>query len=154
MFYWYNTDIIVWQHDYLVLNNKHSITLLHQHCMDQTSFDYNFNLRSEVVEALFCYCITCFNIYKGHNSWRKIWVRVMVFNATFNNVSVISWRSDLLMGEAGIPGENHGQKHWQTLSHNIFPSTPRHQRIRTHNFSGNVTDSIYIGSCKSNYPTH
>jgi len=34
-------------------------------------------------------------------------VRVMVFNTTFNNISVISWRSVLLKGEAGVPGENH-----------------------------------------------
>ena len=31
----------------------------------------------------------------------------MVFNATFNNISVILWRSVLLMEETGIPGENH-----------------------------------------------
>jgi hypothetical protein len=31
---------------------------------------------------------------------------VMVFNATFNNISVISWRSVLLMEEIGIPEEN------------------------------------------------
>ena len=31
----------------------------------------------------------------------------MVFNATFNNISVISWRSVLFVGETGIPGENH-----------------------------------------------
>jgi hypothetical protein len=31
-------------------------------------------------------------------------VRVMVFNTTFNNISVISWRSVLLMEETG---ENH-----------------------------------------------
>jgi hypothetical protein len=30
----------------------------------------------------------------------------MVFNATFNNISVISWRSILLVEEAGGPGEN------------------------------------------------
>ena len=35
-------------------------------------------------------------------------VMVMVFNATFNNISVISWWSILLMGETGVPGENHG----------------------------------------------
>jgi hypothetical protein len=34
-------------------------------------------------------------------------VRVMVFSATFNNISVISWQSDLLVEETGIPGENH-----------------------------------------------
>jgi len=30
-----------------------------------------------------------------------------VFNATFNNISVISWQSILLMEETGVPGENH-----------------------------------------------
>jgi len=30
-----------------------------------------------------------------------------VFNATFNNISAISWRSALLAEEAGGPGENH-----------------------------------------------
>ena len=31
----------------------------------------------------------------------------MVFNATFNNISVISWRSVLVVEETGVPGENH-----------------------------------------------
>ena len=31
----------------------------------------------------------------------------MVFNATFNNISVISWLSVLLVEEAVVPGENH-----------------------------------------------
>jgi hypothetical protein len=31
----------------------------------------------------------------------------MVFNATFNNISVISWRSVLLVEETGGTGENH-----------------------------------------------
>jgi len=30
-----------------------------------------------------------------------------VFNATVNNISVISWRSVLLVEETGVPGENH-----------------------------------------------
>ena len=34
-------------------------------------------------------------------------VRVMVFNATFNNISIISWWSVLLVEETGVPGENH-----------------------------------------------
>ena len=33
--------------------------------------------------------------------------RVMVFNSTFNNISVISWQSVLLVEETGVPGENH-----------------------------------------------
>jgi hypothetical protein len=31
----------------------------------------------------------------------------MVFNTTFNNISAKSWRSRLLVGETGVPGENH-----------------------------------------------
>jgi hypothetical protein len=34
-------------------------------------------------------------------------VRVKVFNATFNNISVIPWPSVLLVEENGVPGENY-----------------------------------------------
>ena len=30
----------------------------------------------------------------------------MVFNAAFNNISAISWRSILFVEETGVPGEN------------------------------------------------
>jgi hypothetical protein len=48
----------------------------------------------------------------------SLWVRAMVFNATFNSISVISWRS-VLLARTGVHGENHGPvvSHWQTLSH-------------------------------------
>ena len=36
-----------------------------------------------------------------------LFVCLMVFNATFNNISVISWRSIVLVEETGGPGENH-----------------------------------------------
>jgi len=54
----------------------------------------------------------------------------MVFNATFNNISLISWRSVLLMEETGVPRENQRlvTSHWQTLSHNVVSTTPRHER--------------------------
>jgi hypothetical protein len=54
------------------------------------------------------------------------WIRAMVFIATFNNISVISWRSVLLVDENGEPGENHRfiASHWPTLSHNVISSTP------------------------------
>jgi hypothetical protein len=43
----------------------------------------------------------------------------MVFNTIFNNISVISWRSILLVEETGVPRENNGHNvsHWQILSH-------------------------------------
>jgi hypothetical protein len=74
----------------------------------------------------------------------------MVFNAPFNNISVISWRSALMLEETGVSGENHWPiaSHWQIVSHNIVLSRPRLCGIRTHNFSG---DRHCIGSYKSNY---
>ena len=64
--------------------------------------------------------------------------RVSVFNTTFNNISVISWRSVLLVEKNGVPGENHQPvvSHWLTLSHNVVSSTPRLDGIRTHNYCG------------------
>jgi hypothetical protein len=51
----------------------------------------------------------------------KFWLRT----CTFNNNLVISWRSVLLVGGNGVPGENHRPvaSHWQTLSHNVVSST-------------------------------
>ena len=63
-------------------------------------------------------------------------VRVMVFNATFNNISVASsWLSVSLVVKTG---ENCRAvaSHRQTSSHDVVSSTHRHERIRVHNFSG------------------
>ena len=51
----------------------------------------------------------------------------MVFNATFNNISFISWRSALLVEETRVPRERPVASHRQTLSHNVVSSTPRHK---------------------------
>ena len=61
-------------------------------------------------------------------------VVVMVVNATFNNISVISWRSVLLVKDTRLPGENHRPtaSHWQTLSYNVVSSAPRLNGVRTH----------------------
>jgi len=80
-----------------------------------------------------------------------IGVRIIVFNATFNNISAISWWSVLLVDETGVPWENHRPvaSHW--LYHTMLYrdlSTPRHE----------LKTSVMIGidcivSCKSNYYT-
>jgi len=59
-----------------------------------------------------------------------------VLNATINNISVISWRSVLLVEETGEPGENHlpVASHWQTWSHNVVHLGLI--EIRTHIISG------------------
>jgi len=48
----------------------------------------------------------------------------MKFNATFKNISAISWRSVLLVKETGVPREDHwhAARHWHTLSHNVVSS--------------------------------
>ena len=60
------------------------------------------------------------------------WLRFsfMVFNATFNNISVISWRSVILLEQTKVPGEIHRpvESRWQSLSHDVVSSTPRHER--------------------------
>jgi len=52
----------------------------------------------------------------------------MVFNATFNNMSFISWSSVLLVHETG---ENRRPvvSHRQTLSHNVVSSTPNRPMV-------------------------
>jgi hypothetical protein len=68
---------------------------------------------------------------------RQVWF--MVFNATFNTISIISWRSVLLVEETGVPSENQRPvaSYCQTLSHHVVSSIG--------------TDGIC--SCKSNYHT-
>ena len=91
-----------------------------------------------------------FNLYNQTSAYakQKSLFGFMVFNATFTNISVISWRSVLLMEETG-------ENHWavvsnrQTLSHKVVSSTPHLSGVRTRNFSGDSTDCT--GSFKSNY---
>jgi hypothetical protein len=62
-----------------------------------------------------------------------MFVCLMVFNATFNNISAISWRSVLLVAETGGPGENH-RPVTDKLDHNVVHLTLI--EIRTHNIIG------------------
>ena len=41
-----------------------------------------------------------------HKSLIRVRVRIMVFNATCTNISVISWWSVLLVEKTRVPGEN------------------------------------------------
>ena len=79
---------------------------------------------------------------------------VLLFNATFNNISVISWRSVLLVEETGVPGENHQPvaSHRQTLSHSVVSSTACHEQgsnLQLHS----DRHLLHMCSCKSNHQT-
>ena len=78
-------------------------------------------------------------------------VCLMMFNATFNNISVISWRSVLLVDEIRGPRENHWPvaSHWQ-LYQIMLHTSPWSRFELTRSV---VIGTYCIGSCKSNYHT-
>jgi hypothetical protein len=60
--------------------------------------------------------------YKLDFNCKILVVQLMVFNAIFNNISIISHVAvSFLVEETAVPGENHRPpvSHWQTLSHII-----------------------------------
>jgi hypothetical protein len=64
---------------------------------------------------------------------------VMVFNATVNNISVISWRSVLLVEETGVFLEkitDLSQVTDKRYHINVVSSIPHLSGIQTHNVSG------------------
>jgi hypothetical protein len=65
-----------------------------------------------------------------------LFICLIVFNATFNNISVISWWSFLLVEKTVGLGKNHRlvASHWQTLSHNVVHLALI--EIRIHNING------------------
>ena len=84
--------------------------------LDKTNYD-----EQEVI-------LTDGNSYTIRIMW--LCIMIMVFNATLNDISVISRSSVLLVDETGGPGENHRPiaSHGQTLSQNVVSSTPLHER--------------------------
>jgi hypothetical protein len=68
----------------------------------------------------------------------KGWLWVMVFNATFNNISDIAWWLVLLVEETRVPGENHRPAASQLTNYHIMLYRVHlvMNGVRTHNFSG------------------
>jgi hypothetical protein len=56
--------------------------------------------------------------------------QVKQFQISIKKIVVIWWRSVLLMEDTGVLGKNHRPvaSHWQTLSHNVVSSAPRHRQ--------------------------
>ena len=67
----------------------------------------------------------------------------MVFNATFNNISVISWQSILFVEEIGVPGENH--RHYNIIHKNEY----EHQDLKNNLFL-KEENAIYMSHYNNN----
>jgi hypothetical protein len=111
------------------------------------------DIKSLIKKIPFSHIVGCEGIYSHLSLWMDwtiygltqyiIFITVfvvclMVFNTTFNNISVISWRSVLLVEEIREPEENHRPvaSHWRTVSHNVVYLAL--MEIWTHNISGEI----------------
>jgi hypothetical protein len=74
----------------------------------------------------------------------------MVFIATFNNISVISWQSVLLVEETRVPGKKTTNLKQVFNKLNVASSTPNHEQ--NSNSTLVVIGNNCTGSCKSKPP--
>ena len=84
----------------------------------QRGKDMSWRLGMQVWTHVFIFTTSPFSKAGDFIVW---FVCLMVFNATINNISIISMRSVVLVEETGWSGATHRPvaSHWQTLSYNV-----------------------------------
>ena len=97
-----------WKFSHFTLNNNHSLIIV--------------ALRTLVLILILCHTLYCL-VFQSFNTEGPSWWSLLYGYW-------ISWWSVLLVVEKRVPGENHRPvaSHWQTCSHNVVSSTPRHER--------------------------
>jgi hypothetical protein len=102
-------------------------------CLYVAQFTFDFDRNHDILIDDITIFNWCFDLELTDNWWRSgqngklyiawfSWIKlittymiiIMVFSATFNNISVISWLSVLLVDETGVPRENErpAASHW------------------------------------------
>ena len=119
----------------IILNSSQPVFGLTQPRLELTIYRSSWYWFKETSNMLLWYGNTCCNKtvqcsqYSTQHDNHRIWgVRIMVFNATISNISVLTWQQVLLVEETGVLGEHHRPtaSYWQTFSHNVVSSTPRY----------------------------
>jgi hypothetical protein len=135
----------LFSHDFCLFRIQTTQYCLFKNCFHMISVYSGFRLHSTVYSRivftwfLFTQSLAYIDLllkrlweWLCHLQWKVIFggFRVIMINTTFHNISVISWWSVLLVEETKVPRENHRPvaSHWQTLSHNVVSSTPRHEQ--------------------------
>jgi hypothetical protein len=148
-FFWsHSSDIMSWIFNDMI-NKYHHIRPMQYHCLTSGS-SWSWSHGSWIYNYLCHQCLSPLTLWLRIPMLNR--VRVMVFSTTFNNISVISWLSVLLVKETWVPKENHRPvaSHWQTLlSHNIVLSTPRLSRIWTRSIYFSAHNYLYYFALKS-----
>ena len=130
----YNT---IHKNTWLFLSHNHRTIIFHA-TLFKIQWTYKYTLMMifvfMILYSIIIIMLICLLEMDSHRI-SKLWpspsmlvmVIVMVFNTTFNTISVISWWLILLVEET-LPREYHrpAVSHWQTLLHKGISGTPRH----------------------------
>ena len=117
---WWKHILLLLGHNFL--KNVINITICVESYIIQFCFTYcSRKMNMNVFSSIGIICSKKYWLSHLHNRWLRF--GFMVFNATFNNISVILWRSVYWQSTQRKPAASH----WQTLSHNVVSSTPRHE---------------------------